>query len=407
MRRHGEASILSGARITQTGNRSFDENSIGSKEAYMIKHCPYHHRMLAHNAEMVDRLGIASPIKYSSVKEEHLATRGAVGVFDVYYQVEIEIVGPEATLLLDLLCVNNIGGMSDGTVIYTSLCNDTGGIIDDLTALRFNRERYWLCPTPARVTAVMQQIEKHIAGRRAWAINLGYKNAYLSIQGPRSRDLLRKLTDVDISDNALLYFHFTIGKVAGVPEVVLSRTGFSGELGFELFYPSEYAEHVWDAVFAAGEEFGVKPCGLGALRTLRIEKRFPIFGLDLDESTSPLEAGLGWTVKFDKGEFVGRAAMLDQKKQGVLRRLVLLEVDGFDTELANGDKIDCGSAGTTVIRSVDQGHAVGKTLAMAYLPTLAAVEGNTVSLESAKGRTFSGRVRLGAAYDAMRERVRS
>ena len=351
----------------------------------MIRHCPYHHRMLACNADMVDRLGIAAPLRYSSVAEEHTATRTSVGIFDVYYQVAIEVCGPDAGAFLDYVCVNRVMSLANGTAVYTSLCNDGGGIIDDLTAFRIGEERYWLCPTPSRVDAVTAHLGKHIVGRRAWATNLGYKNAYLSLQGPNSRALLQGLTVTDVSRESLPYFRLTLADVADVPGVLISRTGFSGELGFELFYPSEYAEHMWDAVFAAGKAFDAKPCGLGALRTLRMEKRFPIFGLELDETTSPLEAGLGWTVKFQKGEFIGRSALLEQKRRGIPRRLVLLEIDGFDTGLAIGDKIDAGGGETASVRSVDAGYTVGKTLVMAYLPTRCAVDGSSVALATTAG----------------------
>ena len=143
--------------------------------------------------------------------------------------------------------------------------------------------------------------------------NLGYKNAYMSIQGPNSRRLLGALTDADLSTAALPYYSFTEATVADVPEMLLSRTGYSGELGYELVYPVEYAEHMWDRVFAAGASLGVRPCGLGALRTLRLEKKYLLFGLDANDTTTPLEAGLAWTIKFDKPQFAGKEALERQR----------------------------------------------------------------------------------------------
>ena len=254
----------------------------------MLCHSPYHHKMVALGAEMVDRMNMASPLRYTSTEEEHRATREAVGLLDVYYQVAVEVVGSQASDVLQRVCVNDVGRLADGKALYSSLCNENGGMVDDLTLFRLAEDRYWLFPTPSRCAAVADWVSEHARDMAAWVTNLGYKSAYLAVQGPQSRKTLEKLSDANLATDTLPYFSFTWASVAEVPQTMISRTGYSGELGYELVYPSEYAEHMWDAVMSAGEEFGIKPYGLGALRTLRMEKRYPLYGLDLDETTTPL-----------------------------------------------------------------------------------------------------------------------
>ena len=253
----------------------------------MIKRSPYHHKFVELGATFVDRLGFAAPLTFTSAEQEHRATREAVGVFDVYYQVAIEIAGSDAQPFLQEIVVADAANLPVRRSLYTSLCNEAGGMIDDLTCFRLSPERYWLFPTPSRVHRILALLTAAQPGYAVTVANLGYRNAYLSIQGPQSRSLLGRLTDADLSSAALPYFSFTEATVAGVPEALLSRTGYSGELGYELFYPVEYAEHVWDRVFEAGAALGVRACGLGALRTLRLEKKYVLYGLDADETTSP------------------------------------------------------------------------------------------------------------------------
>ena len=273
------------------------------------KHTPYFHQFMALGAEMVDRIGFDSAFKFTSVENEHLATRTRAGLYDVYYQVLVDVKGADAEKLLQRVLVNDVGGMTDGKVLYSSMCNDKGGMIDDLTCFRLSSTHFWLCPTPSRVDHVTAYLTEQAAGRNAAVTNLGAGRAFISVQGPLSRKILAPLTDIDISGAALPYYSFARGAVAGVPNAIVSRTGYSGELGFELFYPGEYSHYMYAALLAAGRQYGMEPCGLGALRSVRIEKRYPLDRLDVDETTSPIEAGLGWTVRFDKGAFIGCDAL--------------------------------------------------------------------------------------------------
>jgi len=202
------------------------------------KHTPYFHQFLSLGAEMVDRIGFDAAFKFTSIENEHLATRNRAGLYDVYYQVLVDVRGADAEKLLQRALVNDVARMVDGKVLYSSLCNDAGGMIDDLTCFRLTSSHFWLCPTPSRVDRITAYLTELASGLNAYITNLGAGRAFLSVQGPLSRQILAPLADVDISSAAALpYYSFTRGTVAGVPDVVISRTGYSGELGFELFYP--------------------------------------------------------------------------------------------------------------------------------------------------------------------------
>lgn len=371
------------------------------------RHTPYYHKLVALGAELVDRIGYDAALRFAGVAEEHRATRERVGVYDVYHQGALDLKGPDAEALLSRLLVNDPRRLDDGGVLYSSLCNAHGGMVDDLTVYRLAADHYWLCPTPSRVDVVDAWIRDHIDGQRAYLTNIVSGTAFLSLQGPRSRETLAAMTDLDLSTEALPYYRFTRGIVAEVPTLV-ARTGYSGELGYELFFPREYAEGMWDAAFAAGEPFGIVPCGLGALRSVRMEKKYPLYGLDLDETTSPLEAALGWTVRFEKDDFVGRDALLRQRDAGLRRRLVGIELGSGDPLPKAGDPIAADGDAVGSVTSSDVGHFIGRTLAMGYVASEAAVDGTAVTLTVAEaGTLLAGIVRTEAFYDPGRVRVRA
>ncbi len=372
------------------------------------RHTPYYHKFTALGAEIVDRIGFDAAYKFTSVEEEHLATRQSAGLYDVYYQVIVDIKGRDAEKLLQKTLVNDAARLVGGQALYSSVCNEAGGIIDDLTCFRLSPAHYWLCPTPSRVDTITSWMTEQAEGLNACITNLGAGRAYLSVQGPRSREIVAQLTDADLSTAALPYFSFTRSTVAEVSDTVIARTGYSGELGYELFYPGEYAEHMWDAVMAAGKDYGLIPCGLGALRSVRIEKRYPLYGLDLDETTSPIEAGLGWTVRFDKGDFTGREALLRQRDAGVTRTLVAIEFPDLEFLPAPGDEIGIDGKPVGKVTSADRGYFLGRSLAMGYLNPGAAAAGTSVTVTSgASGESKIGTVSIKAPYDPERTRVRA
>ena len=366
------------------------------------RHTPYYHKFLALGAEMVDRIGFDSAFKFTSIEAEHLATRNRAGLYDVYYQVLLDIKGRDAEKLLQRTLVNDVGRLAVGKAIYSSVCNDKGGMVDDLTCLRLDRDHFWLCPTPSRVDIVTAWMADQALDLNAYVTNLGAGRAFISVQGPRARDILARLTDADLTTAQLPYYSWTRGRVADIPDTVISRTGYSGELGYELFYPGEYSEHMWDAVSAAGCIDGMVPCGLGALRSVRIEKRYPLYGLDLDETTSPLEAGLGWTVKFDKPDFIGRDALLRQRDRGVTRSLAIVEFPGLEFVPAPGDLITLDGRTIGKVTSADRGFYLRKSLALGYVEPAAAKPGLSVTVKGNKGV-----VGTKAPYDPERLRPRA
>jgi aminomethyltransferase len=375
------------------------------------KHGPYWHQQKALGAEFADRIGFDAAVRYTTTEAEHLATREAAGLYDVYNQVMVEVRGRDALKLLRRTLVNDVARLADGKVLYSSLVKPDGGIVDDLTCYRHSSTHFQLSPTPSRVDRVVAWLGEHGAGMDVVVTNLGAGLAFLSVQGPAARDILEKLTDADLSTAVLPYYSFTHAAVAEVPRVMVARTGYSGELGFELFYPGEYAEHMWDAVMAAGAPLGLKPCGLGALRTVRMEKRYPLYGLDLDETTSPLEADLGWTVQFNERDFIGREALARQRAEGVSRKLVLIEFADMSAVPAIGDEVRLGGANATIgkITSAELGWHLRRALALGYVGAEHAREGTKVevTLKAKGGTSLPGTIRLKAPYDPERKRARS
>lgn len=372
------------------------------------RHTPYFDKFVTLGAELGDRIGFDAAVVFSSTEEEHLATRNAAGIYDVYYQGPIDIKGPDAGALLQKVLVRDVDRrLTDGGVLYSSLCNEGGGMIDDLTAYRLSVEHFWLIATPARAEVVEAWVRQHAEGMKAYITNCVSGTAYLSVQGPRSRELLAELApEADLSTGSLPYYRFVRTQVAEVP-TLLSRTGYSGELGYELYYPRDYASHPWDAVFAAGAPLGVKPAGLGALRSTRMEKKYPLYGLDVGEETSPLEAALGWAVDLDGTGFVGRDALLRQRDAGVTRTLVGIEFPDTTFLPAAGDTISADGREVGKVTSSDTGWFLGKNLAMGYVDPNVPPGTDVTVTAAATGGSSNGTLTDKAFYDPDRERVRS
>jgi aminomethyltransferase len=266
---------------------------------------------------MVDFGGWDMPVQYSGIIDEHNAVRTAAGVFDVSHMGEIEIRGPEAARLTDFVTTNAVAKLKTGQAHYSGLLYEHGGFVDDILVHKVADDHYFLC-----VNASNQEKDfEHIRAHNRFDAEVEFASdryAQLAIQGPKARAAVQKLTSVDLA--AIKYYWFADGEVLGVPARV-AHTGYTGEDGFELYVPPAEAERVWNAVLDAGAEFGIKPCGLGARNTLRLEAKMALYGHEIDASISPLEADLAWIVKLDKGEFVGRDALRKQKEAGLTRGL--------------------------------------------------------------------------------------
>ncbi len=274
-------------------------------------------------AKMVPFAGFEMPVQYSGVTEEHFAVREKVGIFDVSHMGQFFVEGPSAKDLLQYVTTNNVDALEDGKAQYSCLPNGTGGIVDDLIIYKMEDEKYFVVVNASNIEKDWNHISKYNEKFGAKLTNASDEMSLIAIQGPKATETLQKLTDTQLSD--IPYYHFTVGTVAGVSDVIISNTGYTGSGGFEIYFKNEDAVKIWDALTEAGEEFGLMPCGLASRDTLRLEKGFCLYGNDIDDTTSPLEAGLGWITKFDK-DFVDKEFLEKQKEEGVTRKLVGFEM---------------------------------------------------------------------------------
>ena len=327
----------------------------------MAKRTGFYEIHVALGAKIVEFAGYEMPIQYTSMIAEHKRVRTTVGVFDVSHMGEIEISGEKALDMVQKITSNDASKLTPGKAQYSTMLRHHGGIVDDLIVYR--RENSFLLVVNAA------NVEKDFAWVRenlidgAEAVNRSDEFSQLAVQGPDSVKTLQKLTDIDL--NEIAYYTFTEGKLAGV-EMIISHTGYTGEKGFELYFHRDHSEKVWNAIFEAGKEFEIEPIGLGARDTLRLEKCYALYGNDIDETTTPLEARLGWITKFDKGEFNGKEALLKQKEEGIKRRLsaFILEGKGFPR---HGYEVYAGDQKIGYVTSGTVSPMLEKGIGMAYL----------------------------------------
>lgn len=332
------------------------------------------HRAL--EARFVEFAGWDMPVSFAGASEEHGAVRRHCGVFDVSHMGRIEVRGAGAAELCQRLTVNDVRRLEDGQAQYSVLCNEAGGVIDDLIVCRLEGARWLLVVNAANTTADLAWIGRH-AGADVTIEDRTAVTALLALQGPESERVLRTLTAIDLGGVAP--FTVVAGRVAGV-EAVVSRTGYTGEDGFEVLMPAGDAGAAWEALLAAVRRHGGMPCGLAARDTLRLEAGLPLWGADMDETTTPLEAGLAWVVKLAKPAFVGREALAKQADQGVGRRLVGLEMDEPGIP-RHGYPVwtDAGRVGT--VTSGTRSPTLGRFIAMAYVDAEHARPGTPVAVE--------------------------
>ncbi|MBF8455647.1 glycine cleavage system aminomethyltransferase GcvT [Kaistella sp. G5-32] len=274
-------------------------------------------------AKMVPFAGFDMPVQYSGVTEEHFAVREKVGIFDVSHMGQFFVEGPSAKDLLQFVGTNNVDALENGKAQYTCLPNGNGGIVDDLIVYKMTDEKYFVVVNASNIEKDWNHISKHNEKFRAKLTNASDDMSLIAIQGPKATETLQKLTDIDLSE--IPYYHFTEGKIAGCEDVIISNTGYTGSGGFEIYFKNENAVKIWEAITEAGQEFGLIPCGLASRDTLRLEKGFCLYGNDIDDTTSPLEAGLGWITKFDKN-FVDKERFAKEKEEGITRKLVGFEM---------------------------------------------------------------------------------
>ena len=278
---------------------------------------------VALGAKMVPFAGFEMPVQYTGVTQEHFAVREKVGIFDVSHMGQFFVEGPTAKDLLQFVTTNNVETLADGKAQYTCLPNGNGGIVDDLIVYQMSAEKYFVVVNASNIEKDWEHISKYNEKFGAKLTNASDEMSLIAIQGPKATETLQKLTDTNLAE--IPYYHFTQGNIAGVSEVIISNTGYTGSGGFEIYFKNGDALQIWEALTEAGEEFGLIPCGLASRDTLRLEKGFCLYGNDIDDTTSPLEAGLGWITKFDK-DFVDKETFAKQKEEGVTRKLVGFEM---------------------------------------------------------------------------------
>ena len=332
---------------------------------------------IALGGKMVPFAGFSMPVQYSNLIQEHNAVRNNVGVFDVSHMGEFMLRGEKALDLIQLVTSNDASVLVDGKVQYSCLPNNTGGIVDDLLVYRMNENEYLLVVNASNIEKDWNWISSH----NTFGVqmeNISDQLSLFAVQGPNASKVLQKLTDVNLG--AMEYYTFTRGTMAGISDVIISNTGYTGAGGFELYVRNADARTLWDAVFEAGKEYGILPCGLGCRDTLRLEKGFCLYGNDIDDNTSPIEAGLGWITKFTK-DFVNSSYHKSLKENGVSRKLVGFEM--IDRGIPRQHYVIRDPEGNVIgeVTSGTQSPSLSKAIGMGYVQTEFSKPGTEIAIE--------------------------
>ena len=328
-------------------------------------------------AKMVPFAGYNMPVQYEGINVEHATVRNAVGVFDVSHMGEFILKGENALDLIQRVTSNDASKLHDGKIQYSCFPNEEGGIVDDLLVYRMDEKSYMLVVNASNIEKDWNWIQKFNTSNVEMH-NISDKTSLLAVQGPKSADALQSLTDMDLA--SMEYYTFKKGTFAGVDNVLVSATGYTGAGGFEIYFENEHAEKIWDAIFAAGAEYGIKPIGLAARDTLRLEKGFCLYGNDIDDTTSPIEAGLGWITKFSK-PFTNSEALQAQKEAGIQKKLVGFEM--IDRGIPRHDYPIVDVEGKIIgkVTSGTQSPTLQKAIGMGYLDKEFTKEGTEIFID--------------------------
>jgi aminomethyltransferase len=352
-----------------------------------LKKTPLNASHRALGARMVAFGGWEMPLEYSGIVNEHLAVRTKAGLFDVSHMGEIELAGKDALSALQRISANDASKLSIGQAQYSALTTPEGTFVDDLVIYRLAGDHYLLVVNAAYIEKDYNWITEHVRGAGDVAVvNSSSRYALLAVQGPKAAEIIQELTSVDLA--SIQYYWFAHGEVAGVRSII-SRTGYTGEDGFELYIPPAAAETVWNAVLRTGAGAGIVPVGLGARDTLRLEAGIHLSGQDIDETTTVLEAGLGWIVGWAKADFIGKAALEQQKSAGLTRKLVGFEM--IAPGIARHGYKAYAAAGEGIVTSGTQTPLLKKALGFAYLPVAATSVGTEFEIDI-RGRRTPARV---------------
>ncbi len=348
--------------------------------AITVKHTPFHAYHRAAGGRLIDFAGFEMPVRYTGDVREHQCVRTAAGLFDVSHMGEFIVRGSGAAAYLDHALTNHVGAMEVGQALYSPMCRPDGGIVDDLLVYRF--------PDHFMVIVNASNTAKDFAWLKASCppgvdlLDVSEETALLALQGPRAAAVVRG--HVPEAALALGYYRVTRGPLFGV-DAVIARTGYTGEDGFELYFHPRHAAAVWEGLVSAGKPHGLEPVGLGARDTLRLEMGYMLYGNDIDDTTTPLEAGLGWTVKLQKGDFSGRAVLLRQKEQGLARRLVGLTLDGRRVP-RHGMTVEQGGRAIGRVTSGTFSPTLQQPIALGYVEATAAAPGTPLDVVAGETR---------------------
>ncbi|GEQ86283.1 aminomethyltransferase [Patiriisocius marinistellae] len=341
-------------------------------------------------AKMVPFAGYNMPVSYEGVNAEHETVRNSVGVFDVSHMGEFLILGPNALDLIQLVCSNDASKLKDGQAQYSCLPNEDGGVVDDLIIYRLEAEKWLLVVNASNIEKDWNWISSHNS-MGAEMKNISEDYSLLAIQGPKAVEAMQSLTSEDLA--AIKFYTFKVSDFAGIDNVIISATGYTGSGGFEIYCKNTEVAQVWTKVMEAGADFGIKPIGLAARDTLRLEMGYCLYGNDIDDSTSPLEAGLGWITKFNK-DFVNSEALKKQKEQGVEKTLIAFELNergiprqGYDIVDGNGNKIGNVTSGT-------MSPSMNKGIGLGYVPVVFKDVGSKINIQIRKNAVPATVVKL-------------
>jgi len=342
-------------------------------------------------AKMVPFAGYIMPVSYEGVNVEHETVRNKLGVFDVSHMGEFLIEGPNALELIQCVCSNDASKLSVGRAQYSCMPNETGGIVDDLIVYRVKDEVFLLVVNASNIEKDWAHIDKYNQDIGAVIRNISDSYSLLAIQGPKAVEAMQSLSSADLS--AIKFYHFTVADFAGIEHVIISATGYTGSGGFEIYCKNEEVEQVWNKVMEAGATYGIKPIGLAARDTLRLEMGYCLYGNDIDETTSPIEAGLGWITKFNK-KFVNGEALEKEKERGPENRLVAFELDERGIPRKDYDIVDGQGKKLGRVTSGTMSPSLAKGIGLGYVPSVFAAPGSKIYIQIRKNRIPATVVKL-------------
>ena len=346
-----------------------------------MKTTALNHIHKALGAKMVPYAGFEMPVQYEGVNIEHQNVREHLGVFDVSHMGEFIVSGPNAVALLQKISSNDASTLTDGKAQYAYMPNNKGGVVDDLIIYRFTAEKYLLVVNASNIEKDWAWIEKQNKGIDAELRNVSDDYSLLAIQGPKAVEAMQQLTDVNLSE--IKFYHFVVGTFAGIDNVIISATGYTGSGGFEIYFKNDNAESIWNKVFEAGKDFNIKPIGLAARDTLRLEMGFCLYGNDIDETTSPIEAGLSWITKFTK-DFVNAENLKNEKEEGPKRRLIAFELTERGIPRKDYLITDENDNEIGIVTSGTMSPSTGKAIGLGYVKTPLHKQGSKIFIKIRK-----------------------